>query len=246
MKFRAVWLLANLAIVLLGCGHRAEQFILPDQVTDFSALYGGNCAGCHGRDGKRGAARPLNDPLYLALIGKDKLRDVIEKGVPRTAMPAFALNAGGTLTDQQITILADQIEARWARPQEFVRVALPPYSAGPGDQKRGGAVFGNYCSRCHGDNGKGGSVTEIKIRPSRERAQNRLLYAAPVTLAESGMWHLALTILRNGERTDAAGTIEVAPAPEMAASYWSYIALPPFMVGIFVVRKRLIRRKAKR
>ena len=114
-----VWLPAGLAILLLGCGHRTEQYVLPDQVTDFSALYGSNCAGCHGRDGRFGAARPLNDPLFLALIGKEKLRDVIAKGVPGTAMPAFAQNAGGTLTDQQITILADQIEERWSRPQRF-------------------------------------------------------------------------------------------------------------------------------
>src|SRR5260370_27951407 len=112
MNCSAVRLLAGLAIVLLGCGHRTEQFRLRDQIMDFSALFESNCAGCHGRDGHSGAGRPLNDPLYLELIGKDRLRDVIAKGMPRTAMPAFALNAGGTLTDQQITILADQIEAR--------------------------------------------------------------------------------------------------------------------------------------
>jgi len=158
MKCRAVWLPASLAIVLLGCGRRVEQYILPDQVTDFSALYGSNCAGCHGQDGRSGAARPLNDPLYLALIGKEKLRDVIARGVPQTAMPAFAQAAGGTLTDQQITILADQIEARWSRPQDFARVALPPYSADLGDPKHGEAVFNSYCARCHGEGQVGGSV----------------------------------------------------------------------------------------
>jgi mono/diheme cytochrome c family protein len=50
-----VWLPACL-MVLLGCGHPAEQFVLPDQVTDFSALYQNNCAGCHGRDGRSGCA----------------------------------------------------------------------------------------------------------------------------------------------------------------------------------------------
>ena len=80
---------------------------------------------------------------------------------------------------------------------------------------------------------------------TREQAQNKLLYAAPVTLAKSGKWQVAITILRNGERTDATGTIDVAPAPEMAASYWSYIAFPPLMIVVFVVRERLIRRKAK-
>jgi hypothetical protein len=89
------------------------------------------------------------------------------------------------------------------------------------------------------------SSTEIQARPTREQAQNKLLYAAPVTLAESGKWQLSLTILRNGERTDATGTIDVAPAPEMAASYWSYIAFPPLMIAAFVARERLIRRRPK-
>jgi len=89
------------------------------------------------------------------------------------------------------------------------------------------------------------SGAEIQARPTREQARNKLLYAAPVTLAESGKWRLAVTILRNGERTLATGTIQVAPAFEMASSYWSYIAFPPIMIVLFVVRERLIRRKAK-
>lgn len=169
MKSRAVWLPAGLAIVLLGCGDRTEQYILPDQVTEFSVLYESNCAGCHGRDGRFGAARLLNDPIYLALVGKEKLRDVIANGVRRTAMPAFAQNAGGTLTEQQITILADQMEARWSRPRDFAGVALPTYSAGPadlGDPKRGLAVFRGYCSRCHGEDGMGGSKGGSVVNPA--------------------------------------------------------------------------------
>ena len=89
------------------------------------------------------------------------------------------------------------------------------------------------------------SGAEIRARPTREQAQNKLLYAAPVTLAESGNWQLGVTILRNGERTGVTGTIDVAPAPKMAASYWSYIAFPPLMIVAFVARERLIRRRRK-
>ena len=165
MKRHAIWLPAGLAILLLGCSNRPEQFILPDQVSDFSALYESNCAGCHGRDGHFGAARPLNDPLFLALIGKEKLRDVIAKGVKGTAMPAFAQNAGGALTDQQITILASQIEEHWSRSQAFIAVALPPYSADSGDAKQGEAVFHHYCSSCHGDDGLGRAKTGSVVNP---------------------------------------------------------------------------------
>jgi cytochrome c oxidase cbb3-type subunit 3 len=123
-------------------------------------LFGSNCAGCHGPDGRSGAARPLNDPLFLALIGKDTLRDVIAKGVKGTAMPAFAQNAGGALTDQQVTILADQMEARWSRPRDYVGAALPSYNADLGDPTRGESVFQRDCSQCHGEHGIGGSVVD--------------------------------------------------------------------------------------
>jgi hypothetical protein len=89
------------------------------------------------------------------------------------------------------------------------------------------------------------SGAEMQARPTREQAQNKLLYAAPVTLAESGKWQLDVTILRNGERTESTGIIDVAPAFEMASSYWGYIAFPPLIIVAFVVRERLIRRKAK-
>jgi cytochrome c oxidase cbb3-type subunit 3 len=99
------------------------------------------------------------------LIGKEKLRDVIAKGVTGTAMPAFAQNAGGALTDQQITILASQIEEHWSRSQAFIAVALPPYSADSGDAKQGEAVFHHYCSSCHGDDGLGRAKTGSVVNP---------------------------------------------------------------------------------
>ena len=48
-----------------------HRWMAPSQVVDFSQLYADNCAGCHGTDGRLGAALPLHDPLYLALVGTD-------------------------------------------------------------------------------------------------------------------------------------------------------------------------------
>src|SRR5260370_20093406 len=119
-----------------------------------------------------------------------------------------------------------------------------PLSAGPDDvsllvQNRNGlepVLDANVSLLLRAD----ASGTEIQARPPRERAQNKLLYAAPVTLAESGKWQLAITILRNGERTEATGAIDVASAPETAASYWSYIAFPPLVIVLFAVREWLL------
>ena len=154
------------AILLLGCGGHVEQYTLPDHVTNFTALFEGNCAGCHGHDGRLGAARPLNDPVFLAVIGKQQLRQIIANGVPKTAMPAFANTAGGSLTDQQITILADQIDQRWSRPGDFAAVALPPYSADLGDAKAGAIVFRTKCASCHGEDGTGGPKAGSVVDPS--------------------------------------------------------------------------------
>jgi len=130
------------------------------QVADFKTLFGQNCAGCHGENGKNGAVRPLNDPLYLAIIPKQELRKVIENGRAGTPMPAWARSRGGPLDPQQITALVDGIEQTWARPVD-VRDA-PAYIAGArrGDSDAGKKLFSMNCFMCHGPGAPIGPVTE--------------------------------------------------------------------------------------
>lgn len=142
----------------------ADRPVLPSEVKDFAVLYRRNCAGCHGADGRLGAARPLNDPLYLALINEKTLRQIIAQGTQGTPSPAFAESAGGELTDEQIRILARDMRKNWGAPAQFKNVALPPYNLkeaiatgqAPGDAKRGRKVYATYCARCHGPDGNGG------------------------------------------------------------------------------------------
>ena len=96
---------------------------------DAHALYKQNCAGCHGDNGRGGAAIPLNNPAYLAVAGADNLRTTITRGIPGTLMPAFAASSGGMLTDKQIDALVQGIVSAWARPADFSGVPLPPYAA---------------------------------------------------------------------------------------------------------------------
>jgi mono/diheme cytochrome c family protein len=142
-------------------------------VTAFTALYGQNCAGCHGADGRLGAARPLNDPIYLALVPRERLRTIIAQGVPNTAMPAFSTATGGALTDAQIDALLSDMLAGWSQPALVKDLTLPPYDAAkavangsspPGDPEQGREVYATACADCHGADGsggrKGGSVVD--------------------------------------------------------------------------------------
>jgi hypothetical protein len=86
---------------------------------------------------------------------------------------------------------------------------------------------------------------EIRTPASHSQASNKLLYAAQLASLESGSWQIAVTVLRNGKRVDISGAIEVLPAPQLAVSYWGYVAFPPFVIIGFVVRECLLRRRLR-
>jgi mono/diheme cytochrome c family protein len=155
--------LASLTAALLaGCDSlpgrptQADLPIRPSDVSAFAILYGENCAGCHGADGKSGAAVAMNNPIYLAIVDDASMRRVVAGGVPGTTMPPFAQSAGGSLADRQIDILIAGIRKSWAGAADAAAGA-PPYSAGAaGDSIRGAQVYASDCQSCHGPEGKGG------------------------------------------------------------------------------------------
>jgi cytochrome c oxidase cbb3-type subunit III len=120
-------------------------------------LYQANCAGCHGADGRGGAARGLIDPAFLEIADEATMRRVTGAGVPGTAMPAFAIEAGGTLTDQQIGTMLRSLRAAGTAAGVTRDTTMPPYSTSlVADPERGGEAFAMFCGRCHGADGRGG------------------------------------------------------------------------------------------
>jgi mono/diheme cytochrome c family protein len=168
---RQAILLAAGLLAMTACGTRdiargrppANSIeIPPDEVMDFHFLYARNCAGCHGADGKGGAAIGLGDPVYLAIADDATIRRVTADGVPGTTMPAFAQHSGGMLTDAQVDVIVTGMRSRWARPDALRNAGPPPYAAQtPGDPKRGATVFATYCASCHGADGRGGKASSI-------------------------------------------------------------------------------------
>jgi mono/diheme cytochrome c family protein len=146
------------AILFSGCERpHTDEALAPKEVLEFGALFSANCAGCHGENGRGGAAIALDNPVYLAVADDRTIRNVIASGVRGTAMPAFAESAGGLLTDQQIDVLTQQIRARWSRPGILDGANPPAYAViSAGDPERGQAVYKTYCESCHGPDGRGG------------------------------------------------------------------------------------------
>lgn len=163
MTSRLGWTVAALAAsaVLVSCGPAPgrpgtdSEALAPTEVVEFRALYAANCAGCHGREGRGGAAIGLANPVYLAIANDAAISSVIAGGVPGTAMPAFAQSAGGMLTDVQIAVITGGIRS-WSQPGRLD--AIPPTRTvkSEGDVQRGKAAFGTYCASCHGARGEGG------------------------------------------------------------------------------------------
>jgi cytochrome c oxidase cbb3-type subunit III len=176
MKMKLKWIrilcaLPVLSLVMLAaCGtpdHEPQtnsESVAPSQVLDFSTLYAQNCAGCHGAQGRGGAAIALANPVYLAIIDETTVRNIVANGVRGTSMPAFGQSAGGMLTEQQIEAIAGGIFSRWGRKEVLDGANPPSYAAkASGDVDHGQVVFGKYCASCHGSEGggtpKGSAIT---------------------------------------------------------------------------------------
>jgi mono/diheme cytochrome c family protein len=150
-------------IVLAGCSsppgqpRESAEILAPNEVTDFRTLYAENCAGCHGSEGRGGAAIALADPVYFAIADDASIRKVVANGVEGTSMPAFAQSAGGMLTNKQIDVITTEMRSRWSRPGILNGANPPAYAAiAAGNARQGEVVYGTYCASCHGTQGQGG------------------------------------------------------------------------------------------
>jgi mono/diheme cytochrome c family protein len=141
-------------VELPGKPNPADRPVTPAERRDFTGLFAQNCSGCHGAEGKLGPAPPLNDPIFLAIVPEEELLKVITHGRPGTPMPAFSKELSGTLTKEQIEILAKGLKEHFKQEKQpppdmpgYVLAAQKP----PSEEalKRGEALFASNCATCH-------------------------------------------------------------------------------------------------
>src|SRR5882757_5937291 len=135
----------------------ANRPITPDQIVDFDQLYAANCAGCHGATGKLGPAPPLSNPLFVAIVPDEELMRVIRDGRVGTPMPAFSRTNGGSLTDNQVKLLAEGIKSHWrsatpltVTPHAYALAKGEGLQSTLGNREHGADVFRRACAGCHG------------------------------------------------------------------------------------------------
>ena len=163
--FRYLCVSALLSLLLSGCSspppgqpQKDAETVAPDQIVEFATLYSQNCAGCHGAQGRGGAAIALANPVYLGIVDEPTLRKVITNGIRGTSMSAFAQSAGGMLTDKQVDSISSGIFSQWGRKGILDGSNPPSYAATTkGNGANGELVYGVYCAACHGAEGRGGS-----------------------------------------------------------------------------------------
>lgn len=111
-------------------------------------VFAGNCAGCHGEDG-RGAERGPSIATMPSVISKsdDDLLNIVKNGVPGTGMPPF-----GSLDEASRVAVVQYLRTLQGKD----KVAAPV----TGDAEAGRALFFGkaQCSSCHMVSGQGGFI----------------------------------------------------------------------------------------
>lgn len=140
----------------------AQEVAEEELLEEGAQIYAENCAVCHGEDGQGrvGATLAKNWPSIRPDL---RVRDVIERGIPGTFMPAWGLAHGGPLTEQEIDATTFYILSWQDGGPIYIfptatpgsRLALTPPPGISGDPNRGAFLYASNCAVCHGLEGEG-------------------------------------------------------------------------------------------
>lgn len=88
--------------------------------------------------------------------------------------------------------------------------------------------------------------TDGTVPLRHELAQNKMLYAAMVSIAEAGRWELAITVASGDRRVVATLPLDVAAPRKPLSTWWPTIAMLPAAIGLYAWRAALVRSRRRR
>lgn len=149
LVFTAVILVAVGLYTLLESPRLAEaaEESSREAVSEGRKIYNEQCANCHGAQGEGGVGPALNNKTLLEKTVDDVLFSIIRSGVPLTEMPAWSVDYGGALTDQDIRHVVAFIRAWQPNAPLIEPVVFTP------SPERGLLLFNTTCAACHGIDG---------------------------------------------------------------------------------------------
>ncbi len=127
----------------------AAEYLHEERLNHGREIYNEQCASCHGADGEGGVGTTLNSKTLLQNTHDDIFFSVIRSGVPSTDMPAWSVDYGGALTDEDIRSVVTYIRS-WEANAPVIEPAVFVPTA-----DEGAVIFNTNCGTCHGENGAG-------------------------------------------------------------------------------------------
>ena len=141
----------------------AEEHTL-ERVARGGEFYQAQCVSCHGVQGEGGSGPALNNRTVLKNTLDNVFFSVIRSGVPGTQMPAWSVDFGGPLTDEDVRDVVAYLRAWEATAPEILPTQFVP------DAKTGARLFASTCAICHGENGSGTETAPRINDPARLQA----------------------------------------------------------------------------
>ncbi len=92
--------------------------------------------------------------------------------------------------------------------------------------------------------GADGSLDKLPLlRLTRAQSDNHLLYGASAVFPVAGDWRVQLIVRRANEVIVEDGTLGIGRQSNRLAAVWPWLALPPCLIGLFVLNQHLRSRR---
>jgi cytochrome c oxidase cbb3-type subunit 3 len=186
-------------------------------------LYSRMCAVCHGMNGegyKADQAPAIGHSDYLASTSDEFLTRAINDGRATTTMSAWGIDHGGPLKARDVEATIAHLRT-WQKDAPIVLDERP----NAGQAQRGGPLYAQECSRCHGTRGTGGQYigiggAQLLATATNGFVRNAILRGRPGTAMpafESKLGDAAVedlvALLRDWQKSSpAASALRAAPA----------------------------------